>query len=82
MSLNRSSKLLAGVAAVLLGAAASLVTAAPAQAVTGLIVTIDWSDLTGSSRSRPPTRYARPARCCSAAAPTSSTAAPWCTSAR
>ncbi len=48
MSLNRSSKLLAGVAAVLLGAAASLVTAAPAQAVTGLIVTIDWSDLTGS----------------------------------
>lgn len=44
----RGSKLFTALAAVTLGASMSLAAAAPAQAVSGIIVTIGWSPLTGS----------------------------------
>jgi hypothetical protein len=47
MSLNRRSTMLT-LAAAVVGAAASLVITAPAMAVPGLIVTIDWSSATAS----------------------------------
>jgi hypothetical protein len=48
----RGSKLLTALAAVTLGTAASLTAAAPAQAVSGIIVTIGWSSLTGSESTK------------------------------
>ncbi|GAA1410435.1 hypothetical protein ACFQZ4_35780 [Catellatospora coxensis] len=48
----RGSKLLTALAAVTLGTAVSLTAAAPAQAVSGIIVTIGWSALTGSESTK------------------------------
>ena len=72
---SRRSKPLTVLAAVALGASVSLTAAAPAQAVSGIIVTIGWSALTGSESVKTANAVCPPGRSSSAAGPTSSTAA-------